>query len=176
VDIAAVPATTVSGTWWRHAPAGGDPLYSPARPASGRWQRGHVVEGVYLADSRDTAWAGFYRYLAEAGQPPDSALPRDLWQWRVALARVADLRDPATLNALALAALRPERRDWPGFQAAGEALWRAGWRALLATSAARPAGAVLCVFRAAGLPAGVEPLAPPERIDLAPIPPRGVTT
>lgn len=169
-------ATAVSGAWWRHAPAGGDPLYRPAHPASGRWQRGHVVEGMYLADSPDTAWAEFYRYLAEVGQPPDAALPRDLWRWRVALPRVADLRDPTTQRALALAAPRPDRGDWPRFQAAGEALWRAGWPALLAPSAARPASAVLCVFRAPALPRGVEPLGPPDRIEAAPTPPRGMTT
>lgn len=176
MDIEGVPATTVSGTWWRHAPAGGDPLYGPRLPPSGRWQRGEVADALYLADSVDTAWAEFYRYLAEAGQPPDTALPRDLWQWRIELRRVADLRSPVALEALSLSAPRPDRRSWSRFQAAGAALWHAGWPALLAPSAARPAGTVLCVFRASALPAGVAPVPPPERVDVAPPPPRGMTT
>ncbi len=48
------------GAWFRHVPAGGAPLYRPEHPADGRWQRGEVVEGFYLADSEQTTWAEWY--------------------------------------------------------------------------------------------------------------------
>jgi hypothetical protein len=46
LDISPV---SVTGTWWRHVPAGGDPAYRSERAASGRWQRAAVVAAVYLA-------------------------------------------------------------------------------------------------------------------------------
>jgi hypothetical protein len=45
----AVAGVPVSGTWLRHTPVGSDPLYRPPTPADGRWQRGTVIEGLYLA-------------------------------------------------------------------------------------------------------------------------------
>ena len=66
----------------------------------------------------------------------------------------------AALRAQALAAPRPGRAEWPPFQRAGEALHQAGWPALVAPSAARPSGVVLCIFRAADRPAGLEPSPP----------------
>jgi RES domain-containing protein len=103
-------------------------------------------------------------------------LPRALWRWAVGLERVADLRTPETLATVGLSVPRPGRADWPAFQRAGEALYEAGWPALVAPSAARPAGLVLCVFRAVARPAGVEPCTPPERVDEPPAPPRGMRT
>jgi hypothetical protein len=50
-----------------------------------------VIAGLYLADSRDTAWAEWYRQLAELGLRPERQLPRDLWRLRVDLGRVAPL-------------------------------------------------------------------------------------
>ena len=170
-------AVAIRGSWWRHAPLGADPWHRPAVPASNRWQRGHVVGALYLADSPDTAWAEWYRHLAESAIPPMQTLPRELWRWRVDLERVADLRPADALAASELPAARPSRADWPRFQRAGEALHRAGWPALVAASAARPSGLVLCVFRpGTNRPAGIEPIAPPERVDQPPAPPRGMTT
>lgn len=80
-----VDATAVRGRWVRHAPAGGDPLYRPVPPGDGRWQRGSVVEGLYLADGPDTAWAEWYRALAELAVPPMRQMPRDLWAYAVEL-------------------------------------------------------------------------------------------
>ena len=142
-------AVAIRGSWWRHAPLGGDPRHRPARPASSRWQRGHVVGALYLADSPETAWAEWYRHLAERAIPPMQTLPRELWRWRVDLERVADLRSAEALAACELPMPRPSRADWPPFQRVGEALHRAGWPALVAPSAARPSGLVLCVFRPA---------------------------
>jgi hypothetical protein len=43
-----------------------------------RWQHGDVVEGWYFADTPETVWAEWYRWLAEAGLPPMQTLPREL--------------------------------------------------------------------------------------------------
>jgi RES domain-containing protein len=170
------PAATIRGNWWRHTPAGADPWQRPTVAASNRWQRGDVVPAIYLADSPQTAWAEWYRHLAERALPPMQALPRELWRWAVESDRVADLRPAGVLMAHGLGAPRPGREDWPRFQRAGEALHHAGWAALIAASAARPEGQVLCVFRAAERPAGLEPCPPPERVEAPPAPPRGMTT
>jgi RES domain-containing protein len=170
-------AVAIRGSWWRHAPLGGDPWHRPAVPANNRWQRGHVVAALYLADSPETAWAEWYRHLAERAIPPMQTLPRELWRWHVDLARVADLRSREALAERKLAMPRPNRADWPRFQRVGEALHQAGWPALVAASAARPSGLVLCVFRRDREQApGIEPVPPPERVEQPPAPPRGMTT
>jgi hypothetical protein len=61
-----IEATHVSGTWWRHTPAGAEVLGQPADAPDMRWQHGEIVEGLYLADSPETVWAEWYRWLAEA--------------------------------------------------------------------------------------------------------------
>ena len=104
-----VESTSVTGRWWRHIPTGGDILHRPTDPADGRWQRGEVVEGLYLAESPDTAWAEWYRALAEAGVPPRQGLPRDLWACEVSLPKVADLTDDARLARVGLPTLTPRR-------------------------------------------------------------------
>jgi hypothetical protein len=45
----------VRGVWFRHVPARKAALGRPPVPADGRWQRGDVVEGLYLAESDATA-------------------------------------------------------------------------------------------------------------------------
>ena len=136
-----------------------------------RWQHGEVVAGLYLADSPDTVWAEWYRWLAEAGLPPMHALPRDLWRWEITLPRVADLSTAERLAELGLGLPEPGRRDWADFQRVGDRLYEDGWPALLAPSAARPEGLVLCVFREVARPPGVQPVPPPERFDEPPGPP-----
>jgi RES domain-containing protein len=170
-----VDAVTVVGEWWRHIPAGTDPLWFPADPPSGRWQQGTVVAGFYLADSPDTAWAEWYRALAEAGLPPEQTLPRDLWSFEVEVT-AADLSTPDRMARVGLGPLRPRRIDWLAYQNVGHSLHDAGWKALLAPSAARPAHQTLCVFRSGVSLPGVEPLRPPQRVDTVPTPPRGMTT
>ena len=92
-------------------------------------------------------WAEWYRWLAEAGLPPQHGLPRDAWQWEISLPDVADLSDDTRLARVGLPLLEPTRLQWATFQPVGEQLHADGWPALLAASAARPAGRVLCVFR-----------------------------
>lgn len=60
----------LAGQWWRQLPAGLDPTRRPDPAKDARWQRGDVAYAVYLAESPDTAWAEWYRWLAESGVPP----------------------------------------------------------------------------------------------------------
>lgn len=169
-------ARSVRGTWWRLTPANADPLHLPEEPPDGRWQRGATVAGLYLADSAETAWAEWYRYLAELQLAPLAGMPRELWRFQIDLHRVADLLQLEALQTLGIAAPVPERGQWREHQVVGEALHVAGWPALLAPSAARPTGAVLCVFRSQREVEGAEPVAGPELISEPPAPPRGMQT
>jgi len=74
VDVTPV---AVTGSWWRHLPAGGDPAHRSEPPASGRWRRGGAIAALYLASDADTCWAEWYRRLAEDGLAPLDALPRE---------------------------------------------------------------------------------------------------
>lgn len=78
-----------------HVPAGGAPLFRPERPADGRWQRGEVVEGFYLAADDETTWAEWYRALAELAVPP-------MRQFEVELESVIDLYNVGKLEAVGL--------------------------------------------------------------------------
>jgi hypothetical protein len=171
-----VDPTAVTGTWFRHVPAGVDAHHRPRDPADSRWQRGSVVDALYFADSEDTAWAEWYRFLAEAALPPRQALPRDLWHWRIDLQRVADLGDDRRLARVGLPPPSPTSRQWPAFQDVGEQLYADGWPALVSASAARPEGRTLCVFRAGRRAAGTWPIRPPTRVADPPVVPRGMRT
>ena len=163
----------VSGVWYRHVAAGRDPLGLPPAGARGRWQRTGVIGALYLADSDGTAWAEFYRALAEQGIPPDRLMPRDLWSYRVELDGVADLSTRPALEQLGLPEIEPDARQWPAFQAVGEELAQRGAAGVLWRSAARPDHLALCVLAPAL--AALTPLAG-ERVDAPPPPPRGMRT
>jgi hypothetical protein len=171
-----VDSTPLTGIWFRHIPAGGDAYYQPPHPADNRWQRGAVVEALYFADSEHTAWAEWYRYLAEAALPPKQGLPRDLWRWEIALPEVADLSGEDRLARVGLPRLQPTRLQWPTFQPVGEQLHREGWPALVSRSTARPEGQTLCVFRTAREAPGTTPVPPPTTIDDPPAVPTGMRT
>lgn len=168
-----VDQTSVRGVWFRHVPAGDDPLFRPALRADGRW-RGSLVEGFYLADCEETAWAEWYRALAELAIPPLRQLPRDLWRFDVTVAHVADLSSPKRLERVRLSRPVPDRRQWPGFQQVGETLLAGGWAGVLYPAAARPEALALCVFRTADVLSGVRALPPPSRQEEPPVPPRGL--
>lgn len=118
---------------------------------------------MYLADSEDTVWAEWYRVLAELAVPPHRALPRDLWRLRLDI-EVADLTTEAKLRRVGLQPPRPTRAEWAAFQEVGERLRAESWAGLVAPSAARPEGLVVCLFRS-GAPRGVRRLPPPRRVD-----------
>lgn len=134
-----------------------------------------MVDALYLARDEDTLWAEWYRHLAERGLPPNRQLPRDVWRFRVGPLEVADLSDPSRLARVGLPSLVPGRRAWRPFQAVGERLWREGWPGLIAPSAARREGRVLCLYvgdNASPFTRATGPLV----IDEPPAPPTGMRT
>jgi RES domain-containing protein len=170
-----VAAIAVRGRWLKHTYPGSPPLPEREPPPDNRWQRGDVVDALYLADSEDTVWAEWYRHLAERAIPPLAQMPRDLWTWEVDV-EVADLSTSERLAAVGLAPPRPGHRSWPAFQQVGERLWKDGWPGLLAPSAARPESKVLCLFRDADGVRGARALGAPRRISEPPAPPTGLQT
>lgn len=167
---------SIGGVWWRHLPHGGGPLDHANPPSDGRWQRGDVVPALYFADEEGTAWAEWYRGLAERGMPPEMGLPRDLWSYEIQLDDVTDLSAGEALKEHGLERARPTQRQWPAFQRVGEALWRAGARAILYESAAHPGKLALCVFVADEGAAGLRPIPPPRVVSDPPPAPQGLRT
>jgi RES domain-containing protein len=171
-----VDAVSARGVFYRHVPVGRDPLARPVHPPDGRWQRGDTVAGLYLADSAATAWAEWYRALAEYGIPPGRWLPRALWRITVRLERVADLTVTERLGRVGLGLPHPVRRDWPRFQAVGEQLFAEGFAGVLYPAAARPEAVALCVFWTPAHAKGVKPRGRPVIHREPPTPPRGLRT
>jgi RES domain-containing protein len=170
----AVDRIAVRGEWIRHAPHRSALLGRAERLTDKRWQRDEVVRALYLADEPETAVAEWYRFLAERGMWPRCAVPHDHHRWEISI-EVADLSTPDRLAAVDLVAPEPSRRGWRSFQAVGEQLWRAGWKGLLAPSAARPGAKIMCVFSDEWPPEGCFPVAVDEILDV-PVPPTGMTT
>lgn len=173
IDVDLVP---ISGIWWRQVASGAGLLVRRQPPGSGRWQRGENTEAVYLADSPDTAWAEMYRFLAEAAVPPRAAMPRDLAELSVRLDNVADLSDEKRLARVGLSPPRPSWSEWPEFQRVGEALRKKGAAGLIAPSAARIDGLVLCIFRDQEVIPGIKIRSVQKSIGDAPAPPTGLRT
>ncbi len=96
-----VDGIAVVGEWIRHAPHRSHPLGQGEDPTSGRWQRGSLVRGLYLADDPETAVAERYRWLAERGLPPGDGVPHDHHRWQVSV-EVADLTSPERLAQVGL--------------------------------------------------------------------------
>ncbi len=167
---------SVAGIWWRQIPHGADPQLAPEPAPSGRWQRGAVVRAVYFADTPETAWAEWYRFLAEVALPPSRAVPVDLWRWRVRINEIADLSSTARLEKVDLPVPVPGRSSWEPFQQCGERLHREGYRGVLAPSAARPGSLVLCLFRDERTVEGAKPVRPPSAYGEPPPPPTGMKT
>ena len=169
----------ISGSFQRHVPAGGDPRWRPAEgdAPDNRWQRGEVVDALYLSDSDATMWSEWFRWLAEAGIPPQESLPRDIWRFEVQIT-VANLSDADRLARVGLGLPRPGRTTWPPYQAAGEQLAAEGWAGLLVPSAARLSeGLNLVVFLPERvIPDNVSPIPPPITVAEVPPPPRGMKT
>ena len=171
-----IDRVSVSGTWWRQVAAGLDPLELRSPAPDGRWQRGEVVGATYLAESEATVWAEWYRALAERAVPPRVWLPCDLWRIEVELEGIADLGDRERLEAAGLPLPAPGRGSWPAYQGTGERLHGEGFAGLIAPSAARPEGRVLCVFRGAATPVGLRAGGRARRVSEPPVPPRGMRT
>ena len=122
-------------------------------------------------------------YVSRAGNLSDAdiaratgAAPSTARAIEVSLERVADLSDEDRLRSVELARPRPGRSDSPAYQQVGETLHVEAWPALVAPSAARPEGAVICVFRTSGEIPGLVPLPPPSVQAEPPALPRGLRT
>ncbi len=170
-----VAARAVRGRWIKHTYPGSPPLPERDPPPDNRWQRGEVIDALYLADTKATAWAEWYRHLAERMIPPLAQMPRELWSWRVNT-QVADLSTNENLANVGLGPPAPGRGGWPAYQRVGEQLAKDGWAGLLAPSAALPTGKILCLFRDEHGVRGATPIPPPRRIDEPPPPPTGLRT
>ncbi|MCP4660433.1 MAG: RES domain-containing protein [bacterium] len=170
-----VQAVAIRGPWFRHSRSGIDPCPHRDPAPDNRWQRGALVDALYLADKTETAWAEWYRHLAELGIPPDQRLPVDLWTWQVDV-EVANLSTEKRLRKVGLPRPTPGRHTWLPFQEIGEELQSDGWSGLIAPSAARPSGLVLCLFRAADPIPNAIPQPSPRTITAPPVLPRGMTT
>jgi RES domain-containing protein len=171
-----VDPTVGTGMWLRHIPAGGEVDWQPPDPGDARWQRGHIVDALYFAQSAHAMWAEFYRHLAESGLPPEQAMPRDVWTWELALPEVADLSSEARLERVGLPFPEPGRRTWPPFQTIGEQLWHEEWAGLICPSACHVGSLVVCVFREHRHVAGATPVPPPTRLGHLPPIPTGLRT
>ncbi len=172
----AVARVSVAGSWWRQTPHSSDPLWLASPPSSGHWQRGDQIAAIYLADDEATAWAEWYRLLAETALPPTHSMPRDLWRWTIAINDIADLSTQAKLARVDLSPPRPNRGTWTPFQAVGETLRREGYRGVLYPSATRPDHQALCLFREGILVPGADPVRPPVTHRDPPAPPTGMRT
>ncbi len=93
--------------------------------------------------------------------PPRQALPRDLWRMELDVV-VADLSTPEQLASCDLLPPAPDRRSWARFQEVGERFHQDGWAGLVAPSAARPDGLVVCLFWREAVMEGVRTLPPPD--------------
>jgi RES domain-containing protein len=169
--IAHVPA---EGVWVRHVLAGVDGLGIARGGNGGRFHR-PGQRALYLADSDATAWAEWYRWLAEWERLPADHVPRDLVHISVKLERVADLSSQAGRRAVGLPLrMRPSSRQWTAFQDAGERLATQGTEGILYSSAARTRSRCLCVLEPGLSSVTIE--GAPIRVLTPPPPPRGLRT
>ena len=165
---------SITGTWSRHVLAGADGLAASRGPNGGRFN-GPDRPALYLADDDATAWAEWYRWLAEWGQSPADHLPRDLYRITVDLAHVVDASSATARTTLGLPIrMRPSSRQWSAFRAVGERLAAEGAHGIRYASAARTRSLCLCVFEP-GL-AGLRIESAPVRVIAPPPPPRGLRT
>ena len=135
---ASCPVTELSGRFWRILPATADPL-TPVRSAEGRFHHSGQ-DALYCSPSAQAAGYAVARYL-RAGDAPRMAFPL-----LVRHARIADLRQPATLDALGLQGPEPAV-PWLPERSLG--LPATAWRA---SDAVRAAGASGMIYTARTAP------------------------
>jgi hypothetical protein len=99
-----------------------------------------------------------------------------VWRHEVGTLEVADLGDANQLARVGLTLPTPGRKGWPPYQNIGETLWNEGWPGLLAPSAARKSGLVLCLFVEDPSLLPVQPIPPPRVVTEPPAPPTGMRT
>lgn len=163
-----VDGRRVEGAWIRHVPHGADLLGRAIPPADGRWQRGEIVGGLYLAEGTQTATAEWYRALAEQGFSPQDHVPHDHHRWQIDV-ELADLTSEDRLASVGLTSPTPDRRTWLAYQDVGETLRQDGWAGVIAPSAARPKSLIVCVFADEWPPKRCTPV---DATTVAAVPPR----
>ncbi|WP_051294672.1 RES family NAD+ phosphorylase [Gemmobacter nectariphilus] len=131
------PVTDLSGRFWRILPVAADPL-SPAPSPEGRFHHS-AQRALYCSPTAQAAGHAVAPYL----RPGDLRLAVPL---RLTGARIADLRDPATLAALGLQG-HETAVPWLPERAAGQPATT--WRA---SDAARAAGACGMIYTARSAP------------------------
>jgi hypothetical protein len=89
---------------------------------------------------------------------------------------VADLSEADRLARVGLTLPTPGRMGWPSYQNVGEALSKDGWHGLLAPSAPRAKGLVLCLFVEDPTVLPAQPVPPPKVVTEPPAPPTGMRT
>lgn len=132
------PLIPLGGRFWRILPAAADPL-SPVRSPEGRFHHSGQP-ALYCSPSPEAAGHAVAPYL-RPGDPPRLAFPLHLHG-----ARIADLRDPATLAALGLHG-HETAVPWLPERAAGRPATT--WTA---SGAARAAGACGMIYTARSAP------------------------
>jgi RES domain-containing protein len=163
-----VEGRRIEGAWIRHVPHGADLFGRAEPPADGRWQRGKIVGGLYLADGAQTATAEWYRALAEQGFSPQDHVPHDHHRWQIDV-ELADLTTADRLARVGLAQPTPHRRTWSAYQDVGEQLRQDDWAGVVAPSAARPKSLIVCLFADEWPPKGCMPV---EATTVGTVPPR----
>lgn len=98
-------------------------------------------------------------------------MPRRLAEISVDLNEIDDLAGDGALERHGLPKPTPSSTTWASFQTVGEKLFEGGARGLVAPSAAREGGKVLCVFRPQPEIDGVEVVEISEISDIPQVPP-----
>jgi len=138
------------GRVWRHIPATGHPLdVGYILKASGRWNRAGTFGSLYTAVEMETAIAEFQKLLARHGATAEQLAPRDLVSLDVRLDPVCDLRSGPVRRTVGirLSTLRGDGpEDLEACHRVADWTRSQGHVALIAPSAAHPAGAVLAIY------------------------------
>ncbi|WP_323038413.1 RES family NAD+ phosphorylase [Gemmobacter sp.] len=132
------PVTDLSGRFWRILPAAADPL-SPVRSAEGRFHHSGQA-ALYCSPTAEAAGHAVAAYR----RPGDA--PRLAYPLFLCAARIADLRQPATVRALGLTG-QETAVPWLPERAAG--LPATSWTA---SDTARAAGACGMIYTARSAP------------------------
>ena len=144
--VDALGATRFEAVAFSHVSAAHDPLSGTgALINGGRWNPPRSFATLYLGLDVDTVIDEFYRMTSRQGLTGDDFLPRRLYQVRVRLSSVVDLRTQGSRAALSLSDSLLRGDDPSACQAIGEAAHYLAHEGIVAPSAAGP-GTIVAVF------------------------------
>ena len=142
--VARIKTSDVSGTFFRHAAPGRDPL---AGGSGGRWGARFPV--IYLGRPTDSVVIEAYRHLVEEpGVPPEFVKARVLYETAVVASNILDLTDPEAVREVGLTSddLATKVGDYQRCQDVAAAAHQLQLHGILAP-AAHGLGATLALFR-----------------------------